>query len=61
MTSQLKARPATTGECKPHTPAPAGYLAWHEWAEKKSRTHQQGRCPGCGLFLIWQPKENPNA
>ena len=40
---------------KPGDPAPTGYLAWHEWAEKKARTHRQTRCPGCGLYKIWKP------
>lgn len=40
-----------------HTPAPRGYLAWHEWAEKKAKTHVQRRCPGCTLFSIWIPKD----
>lgn len=40
-----------------HAPAPSGYLAWHEWAEKKSRTHRQIRCACCGLWTIWIPKK----
>ncbi len=40
-----------------HTPCPEGYIAWHSWAEKKSKTHQQERCPECGLFAIWKPKK----
>jgi hypothetical protein len=35
---------------------PRGYLAWHEWAEEKSKTHSQRRCPHCGLYAIWEPK-----
>lgn len=50
-------RPATADGCVRHTPAPVGYLAWHAWAEKKSRTHVQERCPGCGLWMIWRPKK----
>lgn len=38
-----------------HTPAPAGYIAWQEWAEAMSRTHQQRPCPGCGQRAIWEP------
>jgi ribosomal protein S14 len=34
--------------------SPAGYLQWHAWAERKSRTHHQERCPGCGRFSIWR-------
>lgn len=39
---------------KNHTKQPEGYLAWHEWAEKKSKTHHQVKCDGCGLFAIWK-------
>lgn len=44
-----------------HTKAPIGYVAWHEWAEKKARTHRQERCPNCGLWAIWKriPEEKP--
>lgn len=42
--------------CKDHTPCPEGYIAWHEWAEKKSKTHKQVKCEGCGLFKIWIKK-----
>lgn len=41
--------------CK-HTPCPTGYVEWHEWAEKKSKTHVQKRCPSCGLWALWVPK-----
>jgi NAD-dependent dihydropyrimidine dehydrogenase PreA subunit len=36
---------------------PRSYLAWHEWAEKKAKTHDQSECSGCGLFVIWKRKE----
>jgi hypothetical protein len=39
-----------------HTPCPQGYLAWHAWAAKKSKTHHQIKCEGCGLYTIWVPK-----
>jgi hypothetical protein len=43
-----------------HTDGPAGYVAWHEWAEQMATTHHCGRCPGCGLFVIWMPmRQNP--
>lgn len=38
-----------------HTPSPEGRVSWHEWAAKKSKTHRQLRCPGCGLYKIWIP------
>lgn len=39
-----------------HTKCPPGYLDWHAWAEKKSRTHVQVVCSGCGLYKIWKRK-----
>jgi hypothetical protein len=33
-----------------------GYVAWHFWAAKKSKTHRQKKCPGCGLYKIWVRK-----
>ncbi len=39
-----------------HTPAPRGYLEWHDWAHRMSRKHKVGRCPTCGLWAIWVPK-----
>ena len=44
--------------CK-HTPQPTGYVEWHMWAEKKQRTHEQRRCPGCGLWAIWVKRKEP--
>lgn len=41
--------------CK-HTKCPTGYLTWHEWADKKAKTHKQKRCPVCHLWKIWVPK-----
>lgn len=40
-----------------HTEQPVGYLEWHPWARRMSRTHKQKRCPGCNLLAIWEPKE----
>ena len=40
-----------------HTKSPEGYLDFHDWAEKKSKTHRQIRCQGCGLYFIWVPKK----
>ena len=40
-----------------HEPEPQGYMQWHEWARKKSKTHRQVQCDGCGLFKIWVPKK----
>lgn len=40
--------------CKHGVQGPTGYVQWQEWAEKKSRTHYQIRCPNCGLYKIWK-------
>lgn len=34
-----------------------GYLQWHEWAKTMSKTHKQIKCPTCGLWAIWVPKQ----
>jgi hypothetical protein len=34
-----------------------GYIARQAWAEQMMKTHRQRRCPGCGLYKIWVPKE----
>ena len=39
-----------------HTPGPDAYLEWHAWATKMKQTHKQERCPQCGLYLIWTPR-----
>ena len=28
-----------------------------EWIEEMHRTHRQVRCPGCGLWKLWVPRE----
>ena len=46
-----------------HTLQPEGYLAWHDWAEKMTKTHKQVRCPVCTLYEIWirrEPREGRN-
>ena len=57
----LVPRPATTPECEAHTPEPSGYVAASEWADLMMETHDQRRCRGCGLWLIWEPKEKADA
>ena len=61
----LTTKPSTQCSCpacihcpkmKAHTPAPHGYLAWHEWAATMARTHRQKKCDGCGRMAIWVPK-----
>jgi hypothetical protein len=39
-----------------HIPCPEGYIQWHAWAEEMGKTHKQRKCPGCGLYQIWEPK-----
>lgn len=41
-----------------HTPDPPGCLAWHEWAEKKAKTHDQFQCRTCGFWVIWKRKKS---
>lgn len=36
-----------------HTKSPAGYIAWHSWAARMNKTHQQQRCPTCGYWSVW--------
>lgn len=33
------------------------YVGWHEWAVAKAKTHIQQKCPGCGLYKIWVPRD----
>jgi hypothetical protein len=40
-----------------HTECPEGYLQWHAWAKRMSRTHRQIKCERCGLYAIWIPKQ----
>lgn len=44
-----------------HTPHPAGYIEWSQWAEEKAKTHRQVRCPGCTRFAIWIPRDTERA
>lgn len=39
-----------------HTECPEGYLAWHNWAQKISKTHKQIKCQACGFLTIWIKK-----
>ena len=39
-----------------HTPCPAGYLEWHDWAEKKEVRNYQTRCKVCGAWAVWKRK-----
>ena len=45
------------GDCAmTHTPCPKPYVAWGIWAEEKSKTHNQVKCPHCGLLAVWVEK-----
>lgn len=48
-------------DAKKHTRCPSGYLAWHEWADKKAKTHRQTQCSTCGYWSIWVPKKGAKA
>ena len=41
-----------------HAGEPTNYLAWHEWAEQMAKSHTQHRCPGCGYWRVWRPRES---
>ncbi len=38
-----------------HEYGPENYVEWHDWAEKKCKTHKQLKCK-CGLYVIWELK-----
>lgn len=40
-------------KCRRSKDEPVGYIEWHEWAERKSKTHRQLRCHEHGLFHVW--------
>jgi hypothetical protein len=41
-----------------HTDSPYGsYASTYDWAQMMLKTHVQKRCPGCGLWAIWEPKK----
>lgn len=56
MTSARKMQEAICPNLEDHTYQPEGYIAWHQWADKMSKTHKQRKCAGCGLYVIWEPK-----
>lgn len=39
-----------------HTERPGGYAEYREWCKRMARTHQQERCPVCGMWNVWVPK-----
>lgn len=32
---------------------PQGFVQWHEWTQHLRATHDQLRCPSCGLWTLW--------
>ena len=54
--SKAPAEPCPSGELHAEG-QPSGYLAWHNWVEQMSATHDQQQCPDCKLWVIWSPKE----
>lgn len=34
---------------------PAGYVAWHEWADWMAKRSRHTQCPTCQLWVIWAP------
>jgi hypothetical protein len=50
---------SASGPCpvrESHTLSPQGYVAWHNWAEQKAKTHRQVKCKGCDRYAIWIPR-----
>ena len=56
----LKPRPEHCPNKESHLLGPSGYLERSEWAEEMRKTHKQERCPECGLWVIWRPKDGHN-
>jgi hypothetical protein len=48
--------PSCDPRCGEHR-QPTGYVDAAEWAEYMQQTHAQRRCPGCGLWTIWEPNQ----
>lgn len=46
-------RPACENAAE-HMASPVLELHKYEWAERMMRTHDQLRCDGCGLYVIWR-------
>lgn len=41
-----------------HDPGwPESFSDWSAYADTKSKTHQQVKCPTCGFYAVWEPKE----
>lgn len=50
-------REALCPNIEDHMPCPDGYIQWHAWAVEMNKTHKQRQCQGCGLWAIWEPRD----
>jgi hypothetical protein len=41
-----------------HTPTPRGFLERVDWVAQMQKTHRVRRCPHCGRWAIWTPKDD---
>ncbi len=44
-------------KCTPWDVCVGAGIAIAFWAKDMAKTHRQRRCSGCGLYVIWEPKE----
>lgn len=57
LCSELETRPnPDCPNAAQHEPWPTGYVAASDHADKMLQTHDQTRCPQCGLWAIWTAK-----
>lgn len=43
-----------------HTPAPQSYVGRQDWARAMAQQRSvQRRCPGCGLWVVWNGVKPP--
>jgi hypothetical protein len=53
----MNLQPAECSQSELHYPdEPSGYLERHAWAEEMTKTHVQRRCPGCGMWRVWEER-----
>lgn len=60
-TPKIRAQQDACPNVAEHNYGPDGYLAWHAWAKKMMQTHMCRQCPGCGFWLIFQPRAKAEA
>jgi hypothetical protein len=39
-----------------HVPCPEGYIAWWEWVDEMSKTHNSAQCSSCWFWVLLVPK-----